>query len=95
MSRSGTGKNAKVNSQEGNRKENPPYKKTTKDIQIKTSRKKGKEAKNVKRGNTDALLGDPLANTTKGTEKEQKDKMGIDDIGIFELIFHAYQNHQN
>ena len=89
VSRSGTGKNAKVDGQEGNKKEKPPYKKATKDIQIKTSCKKGKEAKNAERGNTDTLLGDPLANTTKGTEKVQKDKMGIDDIGIFKFIFHG------
>ena len=37
----------------------------------------------------DTLLGDPVANTAKGTEKGQKDKMGIDDIGIFEFIFHG------
>ena len=37
----------------------------------------------------DTLLGDPLANTTKDTEKRQKDKTGIDDIGIFEFIFHG------
>ena len=89
VSRSGTGKNAKVDGQEGNEKEKPPYKKATKDIQIKMSCKKGKEAENAKRGNTDTLLGDPLANITKGTEKGQKDKMGIDDIGIFEFIFHG------
>ena len=89
VSRSGTGKNAEVDGQEGNKKEKPPYKKATKDIQIKTSCKKGKEAENAERGNTDTLLGDPLANTTKGTEKGQKDKMGIDDIGIFEFIFHG------
>ena len=53
VSRSGTGKNAKVDGQEGNKKEKPPYKKATKDIQIKTSCKKGKEAKNAERGNTD------------------------------------------
>ena len=53
------------------------------------SHKKGKEAKNTERGNTDTLLGDLLANTTKGTEKGQKDKMGIYDIGIFEFIFHG------
>ena len=39
----------------------------------------------------DTLLGDPLANTTTGIEKEkekgQRDKIGIDDIGIFEFIF--------
>ena len=56
VSRSGTGKNAKVDGQEGNKKEKPPYKKTTKDIQIKTSCKKGKEAENAKRGNMDTLL---------------------------------------
>ena len=89
VSRLGTGKNAKVDGQEGNKKEKSPYKKATKDIQIKTSCKKGKEAKNTKRGYTDTLLGDLLANTAKGTEKGQKDKLGIDDIGIFEYIFHG------
>ena len=89
VSRSGTGKNAKVDGEDGNKKEKPLYKMATKDIQIKTSCKKGKEAKNAKRGNMDTLLGNPLANTTKGTEKGQKDKMGIDDIGIFEFIFHG------
>ena len=74
MSRSGMGKNAKVDGQEGNKKEKPPYKKATKDIQIKTSCKKGKEAENAERGNMDTLLGDPLANTTKGTEKGKKIK---------------------
>ena len=59
VSRSGTGKNAKVDGQEGNKKEKPPYKKATKDIQIKKSCKKGKEAENAERGNTDTLLGDP------------------------------------
>ena len=34
-------------------------------------------------------MGDPLAKTAKGTEKGQKDKIGIDDIGIFEFIFHG------
>ena len=89
VNRLGTGKNAKVDGQERNKKEKPPYKKVTKDIQIKMSRKKGKEAKNAERGNTDTLLGDPLANTVKCTEKGQKDKMAIDDIGIFEFIFHG------
>ena len=93
MSRSGTGKNAKVDGQEGTEKEKPPYKKATKDIQIKKSRKKGEEAKNAERGNPDALLGDPVANTAAGTEKAiekgQKDKIGIDDIGIFEFIFYG------
>ena len=37
----------------------------------------------------DTLLGDPVANTTTGIEKGQKDKIGIDNIGIFEFIFHG------
>ena len=87
VSRLGTGKNSKVDGREGNEKEKPPYKKATKDIQIKKSHKKGREAKNTERGNTDILLGDPVANTATGIEKGQKDKIGIDDIGIFEFIF--------
>ena len=42
----------------------------------------------------DTLLGDPMANTTTGTEKGQKDQMGIDDIGIIEFIFHGLPEHQ-
>ena len=93
VSRSGTDKNAKVDGQEGTEKEKPPYKKATKDIQIKKSCKKGEEAENAKRGNPDTLLDDPVANTATGTEKAiekgQKDKIGIDDIGIFEFIFYG------
>ena len=87
MSRSGTGKNAKIYGREGNKKEKPRYKKATNDIHIKTSHKKGKEAKNAERDNTDTQLGALLANTEKGTKKGQIDKMGIDDIGILEFIF--------
>ena len=80
----GTGKNAKVNGQEGTEKGKPPHKKGTKDIQIKRSHKKGIEAENAEKGN-------PVANTTTGIakakEKGQKDKIGIDDIGVFEFIF--------
>ena len=88
---SGTGKNAKIDGQEGTEKGKPPYKKATKDIQIKRSHKKGIKAKNAKKGNPDTLLGDPAANTTTGIAKVkgkgQKDKIGIDDIGVFEFIF--------
>ena len=91
VNKSGTGKNAIEKGQEGTRKGKPPYKKATKDIQIKKSHKKGTEATNVKTGKVDTLLGDPMANTATGIEKEkekgQKDKIGIDDIGIFEFIF--------
>ena len=93
VSRLGTGKNAKVDGQEGTEKGKPPYKKATKDIQIKKSCKKGEKAKNAKRGYLDTLLGDPVANTATGIEKAiekgQKDKIGIDDIGIFEFIFYG------
>ena len=88
---SGTGKNAKSDGQEGTKKGKPLYKMATKDIQIKRSCKKGIEAKNAKKGNSDTLLGDPVANTATGIakakEKGQKDKIGIDDIGIFKFIF--------
>ena len=87
----GTGKNAKVDGREGTEKGKPPYKKATKDIQIKKSHKKGIEAENAEKGNPDMLLGDPVANTligiAKAKEKGQKDKIGIDDIGVFEFIF--------
>ena len=87
----GTGKNATEKKQEGVKKGKPPYKKATKDIQIKKLRKKGIEAINAKTGKEDTLLGDPVAKTTTGIEKEkgkgQKDKIGIDNIGIFEFIF--------
>ena len=83
---SGTGKNAKIDGQEGTEKGEPLYKKATKDIQIKRSHKKGIEAKNAKKGYLDTLLGDPVANTATGIAKAkgkgQKDKIGIDDIGV-------------
>ena len=55
VSTSGTGKNANADGQEGTKKGKPPYKKATKDIQIKKSRKKGKEAKNAEKGNPDTI----------------------------------------
>ena len=91
MSTSGTGRNAKADGQEGTEKGKPPYKKATKDIQIKKSCRKGIQARNAEKGNLDTLLGDPVANTTigiaKAKEKGQKDRIGIDDIGVFEFIF--------
>ena len=91
VNKSGTGKNAIEKGQEGTSKGKPPYKKATKDIQIKKSRKKGTEATNAEIGKTDTLLGDLVANTatgiTNGKEKGQKDKTDIYDIGIFEFIF--------
>ena len=91
VSKLGTGKNAKDKGQEGTKKGKPPYKKATKDIQIKKSHKKGIEAENAKKDKPDTLLGDPVPNTATGTakakEKGQKDKIGIDNIGVFEFIF--------
>ena len=91
VNKTGTGKNAKDKGQEGTKKGKPPYKKATKDIQIKKSCKKGTEAVNAEKGKQDTLLGDPIANTATGIEKAkekgQKDKIGINDIGIFEFIF--------
>ena len=90
---SGTGKNANTDGQEGTEKVKPPHKKATKDSQIKTSQKKGEKAD---KGNSDTLLGDPVVHTTtcieKAKEKGQKDKVGINDIGIFEFIFHGLPN---
>ena len=72
MNTSDTGKNAKVDGQEGTKKGKPPYKKATKDIQIKKSHKKGIGAKNAEKDNLDTLLGDPVANTAIGTAKAKE-----------------------
>ena len=69
MSTSGTGKNAKDKGQEGTEKGKPPYRKATKDSQIKKSRRKETEAINAKKGKSDTLLGDPVVNTTTGHRK--------------------------
>ena len=48
------------------------------------------------KGKLDTLLGDPTVNTKvythKAKEKGQKDKVGINDIVIFEFIFHGLPN---
>ena len=89
----GTGKNANLDGKEGTRKGKPPHKKGTKTSQIKTSQNKGDKAN---KSNTDTLLGDPMVNTKKGTyktnEKGQKDTIGMNDIGIFELVFQGLPN---
>ena len=91
VNKSGTGKNATEKKQEGAKRGKPPYKKATKDIQIKKSCKKGTEATNAKTGKEDTLLGDAVAKATTGIEKEkgkgQKDTISIDDNGVFEFIF--------
>ena len=91
VNKMGTGKNAKDKGQEGTKKGKPPYKKATKDIQIKKSHKKGTEAINAEKDKQVTLLGDPVANAATGIEKAkekgQKDQIGINDVGIFEFIF--------
>ena len=90
-----TAKNANTNGQKGTEKEKekPPHKKAIKASQIKTSQNKGDKAT---KGKPDTLLGDPMVNTKVYThtakEKGQKDKVGIDEIGIFEFIFHGLLN---
>ena len=73
----------------GTKRKNPHIKRQQRISRLKKSCKTGKETENAVKGNTDTLLGDPVANTATGTEKGQKDKIGIDDIGIFEFILHG------
>ena len=57
------------------------------------SKRPKKRVTKPNKGNSDTLLGDAMVNTKKGTykakEKGQKDKIGINDIGVFEFIFHG------
>ena len=73
----GTGKNAIEKGQEGTEKGKSPYKKATKDFQIKKSCKKGTEAINAEKGKLDTLLGDPVANTATGIEKAKAKKVKL------------------
>ena len=76
----------------GPKKENPHIKRQQRISRLKSPAKR-EEAKNAEKGNLDTLLGDPVANTAigiaKAKEKGQKDKIGIDDIGVFKFIFHG------
>ena len=69
------------------------HKKAMKVSQIKSSQNKGDKAN---KGKLDTLLGDPKVSTKvytyKAKEKGQKDKVGTDEIGIFEFIFHGLPN---
>ena len=90
---SGTGKNANIDGQKGTERGKPPHKKATKASQIKMSQNKGDKAN---KGNLDTLLGDPMVDTKihtyKAKQKWQKDRVGINDIGIFEFIFQGLPN---
>ena len=59
----GTSKNAIEKGQKGTKKGKPPYKRATKDIQIKKSHKKGTEATNAEIGKADTLLGEQKENS--------------------------------
>ena len=89
----GTGKNTNTNGQKGIEKDKPPHKKATKASQIKTSQNKGDKPN---KGKPDTLLGDHTVNTKvhthKAEEKGQTDKVGRNDKGIFEFIFHGLPN---
>ena len=54
------------------------------------------KADKANKGNLDTLLGDPMVNTKTSTykpkEKGQNCTVGINDIGIFEFIFHVLPN---
>ena len=93
MNTLGTGKNANIDGKEGTEKGKPPHKKATKASQIKTSQNKGDKPNKDK---SDTLLGDPMVNTQKSTNKAkatgQKDTIGVNDIGIFEFIFEGLPN---
>ena len=93
MNTLGTGKNTNIDGKEGTKKGKPPHKKATKASQIKTSQNKGDKSH---KGKSDTLLGDPMVNTKKSTNKGkatgQKDTTGVNDIGIFKFIFQGLPN---
>ena len=93
MNTLGRVKNANMDGKEGTGKGKLQHKKATKASQIKMSQNKGDKAN---KGNLDTLLDDPMVNTSKGIykakEKGQKDTIGINDIGIFEFVFHGLPN---
>ena len=72
----------------GPKKVNPHIKRQQRISRLKVPQK-GNRGRNTKKGKPDTLLGDPVANTAAGIAKEKgrKDKIGIDDIGVFEFIF--------
>ena len=93
MNTLGTGKNANIDGKEGTKKGKPPHKKATKASQIKIPQNKGDKSH---KGKLDALLGDPMVNTKKSTNKAkatgQKDIISVNDIGIVEFIFEGLPN---
>ena len=93
MNTPGTVKNSNIDGKEGTKIGKPPHKKATKASQIKMSQNKGDKSH---KGKLDTLLGDPMVNTKKSTNKAkatwQKYTIGVDDIGIFKFIFEGLPN---
>ena len=77
VSTSGTGKNAKDKGQEGTEKGKTPYKKATKDIQIKKSCRNGTEAVNAEKGKPDTILGDPVELQVQKRQKRKGKKIKL------------------
>ena len=80
----------------GPKRLNPHIKRQQKIVRLKCHARRAKKPKKADKGNPNTLLGDLVASTAtcieKAKEKGQKDKIGIDDIGIFEFIFHGLPN---
>ena len=80
----------KIRVKRGPKKVNPHIKRQQRISKLKSPTKRNR-GRNAEKGKLDTLLGDPVANTATGIakakEKGQKDKIGIDDIGVFEFIF--------
>ena len=89
----GTGKNANIDGKEGTEKGKPHTKRQQRLAKLKCLETR---VNKPNKGQLDTLLGDPVVNTKKSTnkakEKGQKDTIGIDDIGIFEFIFQGLPN---
>ena len=66
MNALGTGKNGNKDGKEGTKKGKPSHKKATKASQIKMSQNKGEKPNKDK---LDTLLGDPMVNTKRSTNK--------------------------
>ena len=77
----------------GPKRQNPHIKRLQRIARLKCLKRR---VKKTNKDNPDTLLGDPMVNTAtsidKAKEKGQKDQVGINDIGIFEFIFHGLPN---
>ena len=80
----------KIRVNRGPKKVNPHIKRQQRKSKLKCPTKREQRPK-AKKGKLATLLGDPVANAATGIakakEKGQKDKIGIEDTGVFEFIF--------